>query len=147
MINMNELETIAIYLILISPIVCWFFTGCFKFLFRSAESLSLSTDNIGYGGFPSNHSSVAACTFTICFLTNGPESSGTIASFGLLIIVVIDALGLRNNIGKIGASLNKIEGKSNHREVMGHSKIEVLGGLIFGISFAIFYNTIIKTIF
>ena len=99
------------------------------------------------GGFPSNHTSIVSCTFAACLICKGPDDSGTIASFGLLVIVIIDALGLRNHVGGLAKSINKIQANSNHRETMGHSRLEVLGGLVFGFIFAWLYVGAVRYIF
>ena len=137
----------ASFFSLASPIACWFCTGCLKFLLRSIRQGGINVRDIGYGGFPSNHVSIVSCTFGTCVISHGPDNAGTVAALGLMVIVVIDALGLRNKVGALASSVNLIEGNSNHREIMGHSKFEVLGGLIFGAAFSWFYLRTIQQLF
>ena len=94
-----------------------------------------------YGGMPSSHTAFAVSIATLVGLRTGFES----AVFGLAMVFTLlimrDAVALRNVIGQHAKMFNRFRGliPSNQRqdlpilrEQMGHSIYEVLAGLIFG---------------
>ena len=96
----------------------------------------------GMGGMPSSHTAlVVALTIAIAF-REGVGSSAFALAFIFAGVVIYDAMGVRRETGKQSAVLNQIitemlvEGKpiteQQLKELVGHSPIEVLGGLIVG---------------
>ncbi|MDE5775616.1 MAG: divergent PAP2 family protein [Treponemataceae bacterium] len=93
------------------------------------------------GGFPSSHSSLVATLATCVAFRSGLSSDVFMLSFCFLMVTVRDALGVRRASGIQARRLNELgmelqeKGVTNYRpvkEVMGHSPMEVIFGVIFG---------------
>jgi len=87
------------------------------------------------GGMPSSHTSiVAALTFSIFFKTSSFSDLFFISAvFSLL--VVADAIRIRNNVGLQGEKINELLKEFNEepiKVVYGHSVSQVIGGAILG---------------
>ena len=98
----------------------------------------------GMGGMPSSHTAfVFSLAMSIAF-QEGANSVAFALSFALAAVVIYDAMGVRRETGRQSEVLNQImtqmlvEGKpideKQLKELVGHSPIEVLGGLIVGIA-------------
>ena len=94
----------------------------------------------GMGGMPSSHTAfVVSLTMAIAF-QDGAASTAFAISFALAAVVIYDAMGVRRETGRQGEVLNQIinhvlvEGKpiteKQLKELVGHSPLEVLGGLL-----------------
>ncbi|MBR3742981.1 MAG: divergent PAP2 family protein [Clostridia bacterium] len=94
----------------------------------------------GMGGMPSSHTAfVVSLTMAIAF-QDGAASTAFAISFALAAVVIYDAMGVRRETGRQGEVLNQIinhvlvEGKpiteKQLKELVGHSPLEVLGGLV-----------------
>jgi acid phosphatase family membrane protein YuiD len=121
----------TIYLIL--PLFTWLVTGSSKFLINSAKEKRLAFDLIGYGGMPSNHSAIVSSITTLVALKEGINS----ASFGIALsfsfIVLLDASSLRQQISKHAIQINRLSVSEDPlRDRIGHTKLEILTGLIMG---------------
>jgi len=96
------------------------------------------------GGMPSSHSATVSSLSVAVGITNGVTSSLFAAVVIFAIIVMHDAAGIRRAAGKQAGVLNRItrslnqllENKfdqENLRELLGHTRIEVLVGAVLGI--------------
>ena len=98
---------------------------------------------VGMGGMPSSHT---AFVFSLCLMMGiqqGFQSPAFAISFALAAVVIYDAMGVRRETGKQGALLNRIvrevliEGKriteDELKELVGHTPLEVLGGLVLAV--------------
>ncbi|NOV00269.1 divergent PAP2 family protein [Paenibacillus planticolens] len=125
-------------LYLFAPFLGWLISGCLKFAINYIKFGSEAKKRIGNGGFPSTHTTIVTTTVALIGLNEGFTS----AIFGLgvtfLLIVVIDAIGLRIAVGKHAISINKLNANKALRESMGHTRLEILGGLILGSIIATF---------
>jgi len=94
------------------------------------------------GGMPSSHSALVAGIAHGIGLFNGFDTSLFALSVALAMVVIYDATGIRRQAGKhaemINAMINDLA--SGHplkeeqlREVLGHTPLQALGGLILGI--------------
>jgi len=101
---------------------------------------------IGSGGMPSSHAAGAACLATSIGLNCGFSSVYFALAFVFAIVVMFDAQGVRRSTGKQARILNKImediywQGKIQEirlRELIGHTPVEVIMGLILGITIAL----------
>jgi len=101
---------------------------------------------IGSGGMPSAHAAGAACLATSIGMECGFDSAYFALAFAFAIVVMFDAQGVRRSTGKQAGILNKImediywKGKIQElrlRELIGHTPVEVIIGLILGISIAL----------
>ena len=100
---------------------------------------------IACGGFPSSHTSFVIATTTAIYLKNGVTDL-FILSLVFSIVVMYDASGVRLEAGRQAQILNQIVDyftkknipvvitrKEALKELLGHTPIEVFGGLILGI--------------
>lgn len=98
---------------------------------------------VGMGGMPSSHT---AFVFSLCLMMGiqqGFQSPAFAIAFALAAVVIYDAMGVRRETGKQGALLNRIvrevliEGKriteDELKELVGHTPLEVLGGLVLAV--------------
>lgn len=139
---LDALKDLFTNYLVISAVVSWMVaqilkgcTGIFKL-----KKFTLAEFFFGTGGMPSSHSA-AVCSLisgtAICYGFN----SFQFAFAGLLAMIVIrDALGVRQEVGKHAKTLNKIlkDIESNHpeeafKEFIGHTPSQVLMGALLGL--------------
>ena len=126
------------------PFVAWVMAGCTKFAVNYLRYGVQAKKLIGYGGFPSTHTTVLS---SVVFLVGFQEGFFTpLFSLGLgaLLILVIDAHGLRNKVGQQAQIINQLQHKIYGdniiplRERMGHNWLEIIGGLVLGCCLGLF---------
>ncbi len=125
----------------VTPLLTWTLVGPIKFLINSARTRRWAFDLVGNGGFPSNHSAVVTSMATMIALREGISHPAFGVAVTLAVIVMIDADSLRQHVGKHAEHINaldagRVEGKPL-RERMGHTKIEICGGIVTGILIAL----------
>ena len=122
---------------LLTPLITWVTVGPIKFLINSVRARKWAFNLVGNGGFPSNHSAVVSSMATLIALREGLHSPAFGVAVTLCFIVIIDANSLRQHVGKQAAAINRLaKDDSGHkwlRERMGHTLIEIGGGLCTGI--------------
>lgn len=130
---------------LLTPFLAWLIAGVLKFLINSFKAHRLAFDLIGYGGLPSNHSAIVSSMATLIALKEGINSSAFGVAIALAFIVILDASSLRKQVGKHAAAINKFNSLTTNsplllRERMGHTRIEILAGVITGsaVAYSIF---------
>ena len=127
----------------VTPLLTWTLVGPIKFLINSARTRRWAFDLVGNGGFPSNHSAVVTSMATMIALREGISHPAFGVAVTLAVIVMIDANSLRQHVGKHAQHINALDaGKAGveHkplRERMGHTKIEICGGVVTGILIAL----------
>ena len=125
---------------LVTPLITWITVGPIKFLINSVKARKLAFNLVGNGGFPSNHSAVVSSMATLIALREGIGHPAFGVAVTLCFIVIIDANSLRQHVGKQAAAINRLakddSGHSWLRERMGHTLIEIGGGLCTGIAIA-----------
>ena len=104
----------------------------------------------GMGGMPSSHSAFVFSLMLMTGLTEGFATTAFALAFGLAAVVIYDAMGVRRETGRQGAVLNQIltemlvEGKpiteNQLKELVGHSPLEVLGGLLVGLIITLIFK-------
>lgn len=114
------------------------FTGFFKL-----QEFSVKNMLFGTGGMPSSHTASACALCVACALKDGLGAVTVAISGVLAMIVMIDAAGVRYETGKQAKALNLIitelfSTDSEHadvhfKELIGHSPLQVLCGMITGI--------------
>ncbi|MYM36886.1 divergent PAP2 family protein [Duganella sp. FT94W] len=123
---------------LVTPLLTWLTVGPIKFLINSAKARKWAFNLVGNGGFPSNHSAVVSSMATLIALREGIGHPAFGVAVTLCFIVVIDANSLRQHVGKQAAAINRIAkedgGHTSLRERMGHTVVEIIGGLATGIA-------------
>jgi hypothetical protein len=104
---------------------------------------------VGTGGMPSSHTALVMAVTTTVGLTQGFTHPLFDVCVVFSSIVMYDATGVRQAAGKQAAILNKImeELSTTHsfqekrlKELLGHTRLEVVGGAIFGIMIAMLLN-------
>ena len=98
----------------------------------------------GMGGMPSSHTALVFSLVISIGTLEGVQSSMFAMALALAAVVIYDALGVRRETGRQSEVLNQIitemlvEGKpiteKQLKELVGHTPLEVLGGLIVGVT-------------
>lgn len=139
----------------------WFTAQAIKFVWQLVRHGKFRPERlVGSGGFPSSHTSFVIATTTAIYLKN-EASDLFILSLVFSIVVMYDASGVRLEAGRQAQILNQIVDyftkknipvaitrKEALKELLGHTPIEVFGGLILGIlvaciQFYYIYNGVI----
>lgn len=131
----------------LTPFAAWLVAGVLKFTINSIKAGKPAFGLIGYGGLPSNHSAIVS---SMAALVAFKESIGHPA-FGvaltLAFIVMLDANSLRRQVGRHAAAINRLaETAAGHallRERMGHTRVEILAGIVVGIGVAAVVNVLL----
>ena len=84
------------------------------------------------GGFPSSHSSFVTSLLIVVWYKMGVESVEFAIASVFAILVWYDAMSSRREIGLQAEVLNRLQHWKHFQTRVGHSIIEVLGGIIFG---------------
>jgi acid phosphatase family membrane protein YuiD len=121
---------------IITPFFAWLVAGCAKFAINTIRAKRLAFDLIGYGGLPSNHSSIVSSAAAIIAFKEGFQEPALVVALALAFIVILDASSLRQQIGKHAIEINKLNDQSRLRERMGHTRIEILAGILTGVASA-----------
>lgn len=129
---------------LVTPVLTWMTVGPIKFLINSVRLRRWAFNLVGNGGFPSNHSAVVSSMATLIALREGIEHPAFGVAATLAFIVMIDANSLRQHVGRHAVTLNRLHnGKLDYvilRERMGHTLVEIAGGVATGIGMGFLIN-------
>lgn len=122
---------------LLTPFFAWLVAGVTKFMVNCAREKRLAFDLIGYGGMPSNHSAIVSSVAAIVALREGIEHPAFVVALGLAFVVMLDANSLRRQVGRHAEQINKLNRQMDTesvvlRERMGHSRLEILAGIVVG---------------
>jgi len=127
---------------LVTPFAAWLVTGVLKFSINSFKAKQLAFSLIGYGGMPSNHSAIVSSMAMMIALREGIDSAAFGVAITLAYIVMLDANSLRRQIGKQAEVINKLSAEQKPlRERMGHSRAEIVAGIITGMFVAWVINS------
>ncbi|MGO0063817.1 divergent PAP2 family protein [Brevibacillus fluminis] len=140
-------------LYVLAPFIGWLVSGTTKFIINYLRFGKEARHRVGNGGFPSTHTTVMVTT--ICLI--GLQEGFTHPVFGLGVavtfIIIIDATGLRRAVGRHAALLNQLAkehpeaaGSKPLRESMGHTKWEIVGGIVLGVLLAFVLHTLAKLV-
>lgn len=132
---------------LLTPFFAWLVAGISKFVINSLRAKKLAFELIGYGGMPSNHSAIVSSVAAIVALREGLEHPAFVVALGLAFVVMLDASSLRRQVGKHATEINRWNARQSAqhtsesgrpvlRERMGHSKVEILAGIVVGVGSA-----------
>jgi acid phosphatase family membrane protein YuiD len=128
---------------IITPFFAWLVAGCAKFTINTIRAKRFAFNLIGYGGFPSNHSSIVSSAAAIIVFKEGFQEPVLVVALTLAFIVILDANSLRQQVGKHAVALNILNDKNSQpklRERMGHTRIEILAGILTGVASAWIVN-------
>lgn len=120
----------------VTPFFAWLVAGCVKFTVNTIKAKRLAFDLIGYGGMPSNHSSIVSSAAAIILFNEGIQEPALVVAIALAFIVMLDANSLRQQVGKHAKAINKLNESDELkplRERIGHSRVEILAGIVTGI--------------
>ncbi|KSR37661.1 MULTISPECIES: divergent PAP2 family protein [Pseudomonas aeruginosa group] len=123
------------YSYLITPFLAWLVAGSCKFVINSLKAGKPAFGLIGYGGLPSNHSAIVGSMAALIALREGIGHPAFGVAVTLAFIVVLDANSLRRQIGLQARAINELRDsreKGALRDRMGHSRTEILAGLLVG---------------
>jgi acid phosphatase family membrane protein YuiD len=137
------------YQYLVTPFIAWFIAGSLKFLINSIVAKKAATTLIGYGGLPSNHSTIVCSMATLIGLREGIEDPAFGVAVTLAFIVMLDASSLRRQVGKHAMAINLVTKANNTmtptlRERMGHTPTEILAGVLVGVLVALTVNHFLR---
>ena len=134
--------------IIIAGLVSWTTAQCLKLLIYWIVNKKLDFERlIGDGGMPSSHSATVTSVALMTGMTSGFDS----AVFGLAIVVMHDASGVRLETGKQAKVINELVevfkdmGKNSLspedklKEFVGHTHIQVAAGFCLGIIVTLIY--------
>lgn len=122
------------YIYLITPFIAWLICGLTKFLINCLKERRLAFDLIGYGGMPSNHSTIVSSMVSLIAFKEGINSPAFGVALTLAFIVMLDANSLRKQVGKHATAINELNSykDTNLRERIGHTKLEISIGILLG---------------
>ncbi|OCT12050.1 acid phosphatase [Paenibacillus pectinilyticus] len=116
----------------VAPFLAWLIAGVFKFAVNHIRYGDAKA-RIGNGGFPSNHTTILTTTTMLIGFDEGFGSALFGLGTAITFIVIIDAMGLRRHVGRHAERINTIRPEGEKlRESMGHTRLEVTGGLVLG---------------
>lgn len=124
---------------LITPFFAWLVAGCAKFAINTFKAKRFAFDLIGYGGLPSSHSSLVSSAAAIIAFNEGFQEPALVVALALAFLVILDANSLRQQVGKHAKAINVLNNKNTVsvlRERMGHTRIEILAGIVTGVASA-----------
>jgi len=129
------------------PLMAWLMAGTLKFIVNFIRFRGQAVRLIGNGGFPSNHTTIMSSTVFLIGLSEGVNTPMFGLGLAILFIIVIDAMGIRQAVGKQARVINHHLLRENNqepllRERQGHTPVEVLGGLVVGLIVATIMNRI-----
>lgn len=87
---------------------------------------------INPGGMPSGHSAFVSSLVVVVAYREGLGSTAFMISAALAIIVMYDAINLRNEAGLHAKAINQMNSKFKLEESLGHNLLEVTVGAAFG---------------
>ena len=125
---------------LLTPLLAWLLAGSLKFLINSCRAGQPAFGQIGYGGMPSNHSAIVSSMAALIALKHGVDHPAFGVALTLAFIVILDASSLRRQVGKQAQAINRLNQERTDatplRERMGHTRWEILGGVVCGVALA-----------
>ncbi len=128
-------------LYVLAPFIGWLVAGTMKFMINYLRFGKEAKARIGNGGFPSNHTTIMVTTVALIGFHHGFATPVFGLGVAATYIVIIDALGLRRHVGYHAEHLNGLADTAyrDHtslrrklRESMGHTRLEVAGGIGLG---------------
>lgn len=126
----------------ILPFAAWIISGSIKFAINTLRYGEKAKALIGYGGFPSTHSTIISSAVFLIGFSEGFDTPVFSLGLAVLLLFTIDAHGLRNKVGAHARILNELQSEEQLREGLGHSWLEIIGGVILGAVLAYFANNL-----
>ena len=126
----------------LTALSCWFIAQLIKVLINLVIQKKIIWERlIGDGGMPSGHSATVSSLATIIGLMHGFDTPEFAIAGILAVVVCHDAMGVRQETGKQAIMLNEIirilEAEElpevKLKELVGHTPLQVLAGILLGI--------------
>lgn len=144
---MGILNDIFSNYILVVSFFSWFVAQVLKLIIETIVNKKFNIERIvGAGGMPSSHSALVVSMTISCAKVYGFSSGIFAISFLISLIVMYDAVGVRRATGENAKIINNIVDficnninpeqnmfQTQLKEFIGHTPIEVLGGIFIGI--------------
>ena len=142
---MHNLSELLQNEVLICSLVSWFIAQVLKIpTYLLLEKQLHWRRFFGSGGMPSSHTSFVVALALMTGFSSGFQSVAFAIAFTMAVIVMYDAMGVRRETGTQAQVINEIlrnvfvNGKpisdDDLKELIGHTPLEVLGGVIIGIA-------------
>lgn len=136
------------YQLFLIPLFTVIFTQITKSIIDATRGKFSFKDINSYGGMPSAHASFCTSLCVMIGYFEGWSSAAFAISIVMTFIIIRDAVGFRQEIGKHAKILNvylkQLPPENNHqynylRERIGHTGLEILGGITLGVIIPILY--------
>lgn len=114
------------------PVVVLVLTEITKMLVENFRSGAWHLALFRPGGFPSSHSAFVTSLLIIVWHKLGLQSVEFAMAFVFAGIVWYDAMSVRRAVGEQAKALNQLQTLRHFAERLGHSFVEVIGGIAFG---------------
>lgn len=114
------------------PLVVMILTELTKIMTEGIESGNWKGGLFRPGGMPSSHSAFVTSLLIIVGWKTGMESMEFAIAFVFACITWYDAMSSRRAIGEQAKILNRLQHWTHFAERLGHSFMEVIGGILFG---------------
>jgi len=155
--DMNILKEIITNHVLIVPIIAWAISQTLKvftnlFVVKELDIKRILAD----GGMPSSHSATVVSLAVMCGWTAGFNSAIFALALLFAIVVMRDAVGVRRDTGRNAAKLRELADAVNKsflskdkeirtenlKVLVGHTPLQVVFGVLIGLSVSILYIVI-----
>lgn len=148
---MNFIDSIANNQILWTAFLAWFIAQTLKVIHTLIVDKKFNVSRfVGSGGMPSSHSAFVTALAAAIGLVHGWDSGLFALALCFALVVMYDAAGVRNAVGKQAVILNSMIEDLHHKkirhldtttenrlkELVGHTPFEVIVGAIIGILIA-----------
>ena len=133
-------------------ILAWMSAQIAKYIIDGVRHKGWSLQHLlfGSGGMPSSHTAFATALSTRVAMLDGLDSTSFAICFVLTFVVMTDAIGVRRETGRQGSAINllmdwftmehdDVEDSADLKERVGHSPLEVLVGVIWGVACALLF--------
>lgn len=118
---------------LFSAFCGWFLAQLIKVILYAVINKKFKAERFwGTGGMPSSHSAAVSALAVSAALKYGFDSFQFSISSVFAIVVMRDASGIRKQAGEHAKILNQMLGGKNLKELLGHTLLQVIVGLIIG---------------
>ena len=131
------------YKFIVIPLIGVILSQIIKFIIESLKNKKICLDRLfnGSGGMPSTHSTLVSSLTTLILLEYKLDSVYFAIALIFSLVIIYDSMGVRYQSGEQAKILNDIIKEINFtkkmtilKEKIGHKPIEVLCGILLGVS-------------
>lgn len=156
------LQTYMDYIIILLNCIC---AQLIKMMTRQCahyQSKSFLEKLVASGGAPSAHTTVVVSLACINYINQGLHSPVTLMSFAFTLVVMYDAIGVRNHVTKLNKIIKTLvqdksaqEGTDHAQstllqcldDTVGHTPSEIMYGTVFGTIMTIMFKKTLPSLF